>query len=144
MSDADVLVLGSGLAGLMAALRAAEHGHVRVVTKRRLDDASTNWAQGGIAAVFDTRDSPALHVRDTLRCGAGLSDPAVVREVVREAPDRVLELAALGVDFTRSGRRFELGREGGHSRRRIVHAGDFTGQARPHFGRIEQGAADFD
>jgi L-aspartate oxidase len=129
VSDADVLVLGSGLAGLMAALRAAEYGDVLVVTKRRLDDASTNWAQGGIAAAFDPGDSPALHVRDTLRCGAGLCDAAVVREVVREAPERVLELAALGVGFTRAGNHFELGREGGHSRRRIVHAGDFTGQA---------------
>src|SRR5262249_27717898 len=105
-SDAGVLDLGSGLAGRMTALRAAEAGEVLVVTKRRLDDASTNWAQGGIAAVFDARDSATLHERDTLKCGAGLCDPAVVREVVREAPARVLELASLGVGFTRSGHDF--------------------------------------
>jgi L-aspartate oxidase len=129
VSDADVLVLGSGIAGLMAALRAAEYGQVLVLTKRQLDDASTSWAQGGIAAAFGSRDSLNDHLRDTLRCGAGLCDAAVVRQVVREAPERVLDLAELGVDFTRAGRRFELGREGGHSHRRIVHAGDFTGEA---------------
>jgi L-aspartate oxidase len=129
MSDVDVLVLGSGIAGLMVALKAAEHGEVLVLTKKAAEDSNTNWAQGGIAAVFDSRDSFAEHERDTLRCGAGLSDPAVVRQVVREAPERVSELAALGVAFSRGKRGFELGREGGHSRRRIVHARDLTGHA---------------
>jgi len=126
--DADVLVLGSGIAGLMLALHAADRGRVLVLTKRRAEDANTSWAQGGIAAVFDRRDSFADHVRDTLRCGAGLSDPEVVREVVREAPDCVRELESLGVPFTHAARGFALGREGGHAYRRIVHAGDFTGQ----------------
>ena len=129
MDATDVLVLGSGIGGLMLALRAAAHGRVRVLTKQRADDSSTNWAQGGIAAVFDRRDSFARHARDTLRCGAGLCDPDVVRAIVREGPERVRELAALGVAFTRGARGFALGREGGHSRRRIVHATDFTGQA---------------
>jgi L-aspartate oxidase len=129
MSHADVLVLGSGIAGLMTALRAAEHGTVLVVTKKRAEDSSTNWAQGGIAAVFSRDDSFADHERDTLRAGAGLCDRAVVRQVVFEGPDRVMELDALGVGFSRSRRGYELGREGGHSRRRIVHASDFTGQA---------------
>ncbi len=126
---ADVLVLGSGIGGLVLALKLAEHTRVLVLTKKRADDSNTNWAQGGIAAVFDGHDSFARHEADTLRCGAGLSDRSVVREVVREAPERVRELAAWGVAFTHSRAGFELGREGGHSRRRIVHASDFTGRA---------------
>jgi len=129
VAEADVLILGSGIGGLMLALKAAQHGDVLVVTKKRADDSNTNWAQGGIAAVFDRSDSLARHVADTLRCGAGLCDPAVVRRVVGEAPERVEELARLGVAFNRRGGGFELGREGGHSRRRIVHASDFTGRA---------------
>jgi len=129
MTDPDVLVLGSGIGGLMLALKAARHGQVLVLTKKRAEDANTNFAQGGIAAVFDPHDSFRAHERDTLRTGAGLCDPAVVREVVREAPERVRELEALGVDFNRTGRGYTLGREGGHSARRIVHASDFTGQA---------------
>ena len=127
--SADVLVVGSGLAGLSLALRAARAADVIVLTKKQDSDSNTNYAQGGIAAVFGRSDSFREHVRDTLRCGAGLSDPGVVRQVVREAPERVSELAALGVGFSRAGRGFALGREGGHSRRRIVHAGDFTGRA---------------
>ena len=125
----DVLILGSGIGGLMLALRLAEHARVLVLTKKRADDSNTNWAQGGIAAVFDRSDSFARHVADTLTAGAGLCDRAVVRAVVREAPERVRELEALGVGFNLSGSQFELGREGGHSRRRIVHASDFTGRA---------------
>ncbi|MBI5168946.1 MAG: L-aspartate oxidase [Candidatus Eisenbacteria bacterium] len=130
MSDhADVLVLGSGIGGLMLALKAARHGDVLVLTKKKADDSSTNWAQGGIAAVFERGDDFRAHVADTLACGAGLSDRDVVRTVVREAPERVRELAGLGVAFNRKGASFELGREGGHSHRRIVHASDFTGRA---------------
>jgi L-aspartate oxidase len=125
----DVLVLGSGLAGLSLALKVARFADVVVLTKKADRESNTNYAQGGIAAVFDREDSFADHVRDTLRCGAGLCDPDVVRQVVREAPERVRELAALGVGFTRAGRGFSLAREGGHSRRRIVHAADFTGRA---------------
>ena len=126
---ADVLVLGSGIAGLMTALRVAEHADVLMATKKRADDSNTNWAQGGIAAVFDRDDSFRDHERDTLRCGAGLCSAAVVRQVVEEAPARVLELERLGVAFNRVARGYALGREGGHSRRRIVHASDFTGRA---------------
>jgi len=125
----DVLIVGSGIAGLVLALRAAEHGEVTVVSKRRAEESNTNWAQGGIAAVFEPGDSFSAHERDTLRCGAELCDPEVVRRVVGEAPERVEELARLGVDFTRSRGGFALGREGGHSHRRIVHATDFTGAA---------------
>jgi L-aspartate oxidase len=131
--ETDVLVIGSGVAGLLVALKCADRGaSVTVVTKQGADDTSTNRAQGGIAAVFAPGDSFARHERDTLRAGAGASDPAVVRQVVREAPARVLELESLGVRFTHAGRGLALGREGGHSRRRIVHAQDFTGM------RIEQ------
>ncbi len=130
MNDPDVLVIGSGISGLMLALKCAARGaSVLVLTKRRAEDSSTNWAQGGIAAVMDRGDSFARHERDTLRCGVGLSDPEVVRQVVEEAPERVLELEAMGVEFTRTRRGLALGREGGHSRRRIVHAKDFTGMA---------------
>lgn len=128
-SSADVLVLGSGIGGLTLALELAKHARVLVLTKKGADDSNTNWAQGGIAAVFDGSDSFREHERDTLRAGAGLCDRGVVREVVREAPERVRELAGWGVPFNRASRGFALGREGGHSRRRIVHATDFTGRA---------------
>jgi L-aspartate oxidase len=129
VSEPDVLVIGSGIAGLMLALKSARYGDVRVVSKRRAEESSTNWAQGGIAAVFEESDSFADHVRDTLRCGASLCDPKVVRRVVEQAPACVDELAELGVPFNRARRGFALGREGGHSHRRIVHASDFTGAA---------------
>ena len=125
----DVLVLGSGIAGLLVALDAAKRADVLVVTKKGAEDSNTNWAQGGIAAVFDRADSFAAHARDTLRCGAGLSDAKTVRRVVEEGPARVSELEALGVAFSRTSRGFQLGREGGHSSRRIVHAADFTGRS---------------
>src|SRR5262249_1565075 len=111
--SADVLVLGSGIGGLMLALKLAEEARVLVLTKKRADDSNTNWAQGGIAAVFDAHDSFARHEADTLRAGAGLCDRAVVRAVVGEAPERVRELASLGVHFNQASRGFELGREGG-------------------------------
>jgi L-aspartate oxidase len=129
MSDTtDVLVLGSGIAGLTLALEAARHADVVVLTKRDGSDSNTAWAQGGIAAVFDRGDSFRDHEHDTLVCGAGLCDPGVVRAVVEEAPARVRDLDALGVGFERTERGYVLGREGGHSRRRIVHATDFTGR----------------
>jgi L-aspartate oxidase len=127
--SADVLVLGSGIAGLMTALRIAERADVLMATKKHADDSNTNWAQGGIAAVFDRDDSFRDHERDTLRCGAGLCSAAVVHQVVSEAPERVRELERLGVGFNRAARGYALGREGGHSHRRIVHASDFTGRA---------------
>lgn len=130
--EADVLVVGSGVAGLTAALRAAPFARVLVVTKRESSESNTQYAQGGVAAALGEDDSIALHERDTLVCGAGLCDPEAVRVLVEEGPGDVLQLLAMGVRFTRDSRtpgRLDLGREGGHSRRRIVHAKDRTGAA---------------
>ncbi len=125
----DFLVIGSGVAGLSFALRAAEHGTVAVVTKKASAESNTNYAQGGIAAVMDPEDSVEEHVRDTLVAGAGLCDEAVVRMVVTEGPARVRELMALGAAFDHDdGGTLHLGREGGHSAHRIVHAADMTGR----------------
>src|SRR5688572_11476647 len=99
----DYLVIGSGVAGLTFALEAARHGDVLVVTKRGLEQSATAWAQGGIAAVLDPSDSFEHHARDTLEAGRGLSDPAIVELVVRDAPERVRALMALGADFSRVG-----------------------------------------
>jgi len=123
----DLLVLGSGIAGLSAALRAAgDHGlQVGVLTKSRMADAATRWAQGGVAAVLDgSSDNLELHIADTLKVGVGLSDPDAVRIMVTEGPERVMELIDLGARFDRDpDGRLALGREGGHSVSRVVHAG---------------------
>ena len=127
----DFLVLGSGIAGLFYALRVAEHGTVAVVTKKRAADSATNWAQGGIAAVWAGDDSFESHARDTLEAGAGLCDPDVVQRVVEHGAAMIDALLKLGADFDRSApqeREFDLGREGGHSHRRILHHRDETGR----------------
>ncbi len=127
---ADYLVIGSGIAGLYFALRAAEHGRVLVVTKKGTDDSATNWAQGGIAAVLGDGDTPQGHIEDTLRVGDGLCRPEIVEMCVREGPEHVRNLASLGVAFARDQEGgFELGREGGHSARRVAHHKDTTGAA---------------
>jgi L-aspartate oxidase len=126
----DVVVVGSGIAGLTAALHLREAGlHVTVVTKVNIDDGSTRWAQGGIAAVLDPLDSPAAHAVDTEVAGVGLCDPAAVRVLVEEGPARVRELIRLGASFDRNpDGTLMLTREGGHRANRIVHAGgDATG-----------------
>ncbi len=127
----DFLVVGSGIAGLSFALKAARHGRVAIVTKRSLDDSNTAWAQGGIAAVWSDDDSLESHVGDTLVAGCGLCDETVVRGVVEEGPKRVEDLIRLGVSFTRrdgNGSAYDLGLEGGHSHRRVLHAADHTGR----------------
>ncbi|MEW6490105.1 MAG: L-aspartate oxidase [Thermodesulfobacteriota bacterium] len=131
MESFEVLVLGSGIAGLSLALQVAGRGPVAVVTKKDRGESNTNLAQGGIAAVLDPADSFEAHVQDTLTAGAGLCHPDVVARVVREAPGEIARLARWGVSFTPSatpGLPYDLGREGGHSRRRIVHARDMTGR----------------
>jgi L-aspartate oxidase len=128
----DFLILGSGIAGLSFAIKAAELGSVAIVTKKEKFESNTNYAQGGIAAVHDRTDSFEDHVRDTLACGDGLCHEDVVRFVVSEGPDRIAELVQWGVAFTRaeSGDTsvYDLGQEGGHSRRRVLHARDLTGR----------------
>jgi L-aspartate oxidase len=122
---ADLLVAGAGLAGLYAALRAASLGaSVRLVTKGSLRASNSFQAQGGVAAAIGADDDPALHLEDTLRVGRGLCDPAAVEVLVTEGPSRIRDLMALGVRFdTDSTGQPALGREGGHGRRRILHAG---------------------
>lgn len=127
-----LLVIGSGIAGLSFALRVASFADVAVVTKKRLADTATNLAQGGIAAVLDLEnDSNAAHIEDTLVAGAGLCDYEVVTEVVGNGSDRIHDLLSYGVEFVEdsSGKRLSLGKEGGHSQRRVAHAYDLTGRA---------------
>ncbi|WP_306329832.1 L-aspartate oxidase [Streptomyces venezuelae] len=128
--DADVVVVGSGVAGLTAALRCTAAGlRTVVVTKARLDDGSTRWAQGGIAAALGEGDTPEQHLDDTLVAGAGLCDERAVRVLVTEGPDAVRRLIETGADFDKTADgEIALTREGGHHRRRIAHAGgDATG-----------------
>ncbi|MDX9757934.1 MAG: L-aspartate oxidase [Bacteroidota bacterium] len=125
----DILVIGSGIAGLFFTLRVARHRRVALVTKKETVESNTNYAQGGIASVFGGDDSFQLHIDDTLTAGAGLCHRDIVEIVVQEGPALVSDLLALGVGFTRKDeQRLDLGREGGHSRHRIVHARDFTGR----------------
>lgn len=135
MKEFDYIVIGSGIAGLTYALKVAPYGRVAIVTKKHLAEANTQYAQGGIAAVTKPTDSVELHVADTMRAGAGLCREEVVRTVVEEGPARVEELVDLGMEFTREesisadGERFySLGKEGGHSKRRVLHAKDATGR----------------
>jgi len=127
----DFLVIGSGVAGLSFALKVASWGKVAVVTKRELEESNTKYAQGGIASVWSQEDSFEAHVQDTLVAGDGLCHPDIVEMVVRSGPDRIRDLTDWGVKFTlwdKDKTKYDLAREGGHSRRRIVHAADLTGE----------------
>jgi L-aspartate oxidase len=139
--ETDVLIIGSGVAGLLFALKVAEHGSVVVLTKKAAVDSNTNMAQGGIASVFSADDSFEMHIEDTLKSGDGLCNPDVVRQVISRGPQMVRELMELGVRFSQAKPRdsetvsspcedadLDLGREGGHSQNRIVHARDMTGR----------------
>src|SRR5436305_7320365 len=132
MKEYDFVVIGCGIAGLSFALKAAMHGSVAVMTKRKGSDTNTAWAQGGIACVTSDEDSFELHVRDTLEAGAGLCDEGVVRTIVTEGPERIRELTELGLQFDEreiSGHReLDLDKEGGHSKRRVLHVQDVTGK----------------
>ena len=135
MKQFDYLILGSGIAGLTFALKVAPHGRVAIVTKKDRAESNTNYAQGGIASVTSKEDSFESHVSDTLTAGAGLCKENVVRVIVEEGPARIAELIVLGMKFSESnapsedgGKQLDLGREGGHSERRILHAKDVTGR----------------
>ena len=125
----DVLIVGSGAAGLTAALNLAETHKVAVIAKGALGEGATSWAQGGIAAVLEEGDSFEAHVNDTMIAGAGLNDLKVVEHVVEAAPRAIKHLVELGVPFAQEGNALHLTREGGHSHRRIVHVADATGYA---------------
>jgi L-aspartate oxidase len=132
----DFLIVGSGIAGLTFALRAANYGSVAIITKEGVMDSNTSVAQGGIASVFDELDTFDLHIKDTLDSGDGLCNPDVVELVVKNAPSRIQNLMDLGVNFNILKNKdaenrmpqLDLGREGGHSKKRIVHAQDMTGK----------------
>ncbi|MCK9274140.1 MAG: L-aspartate oxidase [Syntrophales bacterium] len=130
--QSDFLVLGSGIAGLAFSIKAAGLGKVSIVTKKATVESSTNYAQGGIASVTAQTDSFESHIRDTLESGAGLCNENIVRYVVTEGPGRIDELIDWGVMFTRAennkGTLYDLGREGGHTHRRVLHASDLTGR----------------
>ncbi len=134
--NTDFLVIGSGVAGLSFALKVADHGRVALVTKRDVMESNTAYAQGGIAAVLSSVDSFDLHIQDTLSSGDGLCNRDVVEMVVKNGPGLIHELIRMGVKFSRSeedhrspGTEYDLGREGGHSENRVIHADDMTGRA---------------
>jgi L-aspartate oxidase len=126
----DILVIGSGLSGLLFSIKSAKHGSINLITKGLLNESATDWAQGGIAAVVSKEDSFETHVEDTLRVGAGLCHRDVVEAIVRDGAARVQELAEYGVNFDRADSKdeYELGLEGGHSERRVLHVKDHTGR----------------
>src|SRR5450432_2683204 len=131
MKEYDFVVIGSGIAGLTFALKAVKHGSVAVITKRKGADSNTAWAQGGIACVTSSEDSFELHLRDTLEAGAGLCDEGAARTIITEGPARIRELVEFGLHFDErevdGHREPDLGREGGHSKRRVLHVHDMTG-----------------
>src|ERR1700676_3752280 len=128
----DFLVIGGGIAGMIFAIKASAIGSVTVLTKAASDEANTAYAQGGIASVWSVADSFESHIEDTLRAGAGLCDRTAVEAIVRDGPEAVRELIALGTHFTRVDEggedEYDLGREAGHSHRRVLHAQDLTGR----------------
>jgi L-aspartate oxidase len=135
--ESDFLIIGSGIAGLMFALKVAKAGTVSLVTKKNAKESNTNYAQGGIASVFGKPDSFDLHIEDTLASGDGLCDRDVVEMVIKDGPARIRELISLGVNFNKRAtsdrsildpENLDLGREGGHTENRIVHAQDMTGK----------------
>jgi L-aspartate oxidase len=125
----DILVIGSGIAGLSFALKASKYAKVLIITKKEKAESNTNYAQGGIASVMSPDDNFDLHIKDTLEAGAGLCHLDAVTEIVENGPELIKELIKLGVDFSRHEGVLDLGREGGHSKKRIVHSKDLTGKA---------------
>jgi L-aspartate oxidase len=128
----DILVIGSGIAGLSFALKASAYANVIIITKKEKAESNTNYAQGGVASVMAENDNFDLHIKDTLACGAGLCHREAVEEIVTEGPKLINELIKLGVDFSKHDGNLDLGKEGGHSRSRIVHSKDLTGKEIEH------------
>ena len=132
MEDYDFVIVGSGIAGLTLALKCAAHGEVCLLTKKSAEESNSTYAQGGIACVTSEEDSFDLHVRDTLEAGAGLCDEKAVRTIVQEGPERIRELTDWGVEFdlreVEGREELDLGREGGHTKRRVLHSRDTTGR----------------
>ena len=124
----DYLIVGSGIAGLSLALKLSEFGKVVIITKKQKAESNTNYAQGGVAAVMDKNDNFKLHIEDTLECGAGLCNPEAVRKIVYEGPESINGLMKIGANFTKEHGELILGKEGGHSRSRIIHSNDLTGK----------------
>ncbi|MBK6771490.1 MAG: L-aspartate oxidase [Ignavibacteria bacterium] len=124
----DFLIIGSGIAGLSLAIKLSSLGKVTIITKKQKAESNTNYAQGGIAAVMDESDNFELHIADTLECGAGLCNEKAVRKIVSEGPERINELIDIGTKFSKNNGELLLGKEGGHSRSRIIHAKDLTGK----------------
>ena len=128
-TETDFLVVGAGVAGLRAAVELAPAGRVVVLAKREVTDSATQYAQGGIAAALGDEDEIGLHLQDTLNAGDGLCTPEAVKVLVEEGPERIEELIQWGTEFDRDGTKLAFGREGAHSRNRILHAhGDSTGR----------------
>lgn len=128
----DVLVIGSGIAGLSYALKIAGTMRVHLITKNKLTESATQYAQGGIAAVFDDEDSFSDHIADTITAGDGLCNPNIVKICVEEGPERIQELIEYGIPFTKLKHKFHLTKEGGHSKRRVLHVQDATGASIQH------------
>ena len=124
----DFLIVGSSIAGLSLAIKLSELGKVTIITKKQKAESNTNYAQGGIATVFADDDTFDLHIKDTLDCGAGLCNVKSVEKIVTEGPQRIKELIELGVHFSKEHGEISLGKEGGHSRNRILHSRDLTGK----------------
>src|SRR6266478_3466778 len=128
-AETDFVVNGAGVAGLRAAIELASTGRVVVLAKREVTDSAAQWAQGGIAAALYDEDEIGLHLQDTLNAGDGLCNVAAATVLVEEAPERIEELIRWGTEFDREGTKLTFGREGAHSRNRILHAhGDSTGR----------------
>jgi len=126
--NTDILVVGSGIAGLSFALKASRYASIVIITKKEKAESNTNYAQGGVASVMSGNDNFELHMNDTLEAGAGLCHKGAVEEIVKHGPSLVQELIRLGVEFSKHDGKLDLGKEGGHSRNRIVHAKDLTGR----------------
>ena len=129
MIEYDFVVVGTGVSGLSFALEASKHGSVAVITKRASENSNTAWAQGGICCVADDEDSFESHIADTIDAGAGLCDHDVVKTIVESAPSAIEKMVNIGVQFDKnSSGKYELGKEGGHSQRRVLHSKDTTGK----------------